>query len=199
MSAEERADEDSTEVETDDEETIFPFWAGEPIPRKGYVPISGPQWPVNLRSESYTDKMTGTTTHKKTILYGLDSHGRAVYFDSHRKTGQFKNVVPKHHRYFDAPVDARPLTKFNPKHGGPNDKKLNAPDNDVLAVVDRSEKIDRTSYGYRFEKEIVARAVAEEWEYLAPPAVRVIQSVVQRRDHPGRTSNFPYTMAENVI
>jgi len=183
----------------DDSETVFPEWATEPIPRRGYSPFSGDQWTTDLRGVTYTDMMTGGRTHKSTTLYGLDAYGRAVYLDKSGRKGRFLYVVPKHHRLFDAPMDATPLTEFPPKHGPSRDRKLNAPDGDVLAVVDRSEKVDTTGWGFEFEKELVARAISEEWLYLAPPAVDTLNRVMERRDTPGRTSTFPYENAESLI
>jgi len=189
-----------TEVEAeDDSETVFPEWSSEPLPRKGYSPFSGEQWPATLRETTYTDKMFGGKTHKATPLYGLDAYGRAVYLDTTNRKGRFLYVVPKHHRLFDAPMDATPLTEFPPKHGPSRDKKLNAPDGDVLAVVDQSEKMDTTDWGMRFEKELVGRAITEEWLYLSPTAVDVLTRVIERRDTPGRTSTFPYTNTEKLI
>jgi len=100
-----------------------------------YTPFRISAWDDVLDNTRITHPRGGVSTYNQ-FLIGLDAAGRAVYHDTQAR--DLLTVVSKHHyAYRDDVSNGAPVLRRYAQYsiGSP----LNAPDSDVLTVVDRTD------------------------------------------------------------
>lgn len=105
------------------------------------------RWPETLRRKTVHHR-TGETSHPQTLLIGIDDRNRLVYLDEFNR--ELIRVIPKHHPDFrsEEPLTDYILRHYPPAHGPSRPDPVNAPDGDVIAVVEKTD-IDASFWSHQ--------------------------------------------------
>lgn len=146
-----------------------------------HTPFQIGAWDDVLDGTRITHPRGRVSTYNQHLI-GLDAAGRTVYHDTQAR--DLLTVVPKHHYAYrdDVSSDAPVLRRYAQLSIG---SPLNAPDGDVLTIVDRTD-IGHIHCGQRLLPEylidvVPGRTPRTRWDALSDHALRKLRRMSNRR------------------